>query len=135
MGFGDVADFLAHQGCADGRFQRDLACFEIHLVRADDLEGHACVRREVREFDLAQKADPVFRKGFGVDYAGMVQNLLQETDTADGLRLESPRFTVSRILAAVALRTCLREVLPYIRVDHIDKVVQLGHDLVVSLFR
>ena len=56
---GDFAYLLAHQGGAYRGFQRNLAGLEIHLVGAYYLESHACVGREVRKLDPAQKADPV----------------------------------------------------------------------------
>ena len=103
-------------------------------MRADYLEFHTGICRKVREFDLAQKADPVFRKGIRINHAGMVQDLLQETDTADCLSLFPPCFTLSRILAPIPLRAGLCDIFPHFRIDHVDKVLQLGRNLVVSLF-
>ena len=73
------------------RFQRYLASLQIHLMGADYLKFHSGICREVREFDLAQKTDSVFRKCFRVNDSGSLQNLLQETDTADGLRLPAAK--------------------------------------------
>ena len=67
--FGDFADLFAHQCSAYRRFQRNLSCLEIHLVRTDYLEFHSCICREIREFDPAQKTDSVFWKSVGVDNA------------------------------------------------------------------
>ena len=100
---------------------------------ADNLECHAGICREVGEFDPAQKGNPVFREGVGVDNARMLQDLLQETDAADGLSLYPPCFTVSRILAQVPLGAGLREVVLHFGVNLVDKMLQLGRNLVVSL--
>jgi hypothetical protein len=64
----------------------------------------------------------------------MFQNLLKETDTTDGLRLPPPGFTISGILAPVPLGASFRDDLAYLGIDHIDKVFQLGRNLVISLF-
>ncbi len=69
LGLYDFADLLAHQGGADRGFQRNLAGLEVHLVWADYLESHAGICREVREFDTAQKTNPVFWKIVGVNHA------------------------------------------------------------------
>ena len=100
---------------------------------ADYLECHAGIRREVREFNLAQKGNLVFGEDVGVDHARMLQDLLQETDTADGLRLDAPRFTVSRIFAQIPLGPGLREVVLHLGINLVDKMLQLGRNLVVSL--
>ena len=60
-GLGYFADLLAHQGGAYRGFQRNLAGLQVHFVGADNLKPHTGISREVREFDPAQKADPVFR--------------------------------------------------------------------------
>jgi hypothetical protein len=62
----------------------------------------------------------------------MFQNLLQEADAADGLRLPPPSFAVSRILAPVSLCAGLRNLIPHLRIDHADKMIQLGRNFVVS---
>ena len=69
LGLYDFADLLAHQGGADRGFQRNLAGLEVHHVWADYLEFHASICREVREFDTAKKANPVFWKIVGVYHA------------------------------------------------------------------
>ena len=81
---------------------------------------------------LINEVYPKVKDG-GVDYAGMLQDLLQETDTADGLRLDPPCFTVSRILTQVPLGAGFREVVLHLGVDLVDQVLQLGCNLVVSL--
>ena len=63
----------------------------------------------------------------------MLQDLLQETDTADGLRLDPPCFTVACILTQVPLGASLREVVLHLGVNLVDKMLQLGCNLVVSL--
>ena len=50
----------------------------------------------------------------------MLQNLLKKADTADGLRLDTPCFAVSRIVASVPLCTGLREVFLHLRVNLVD---------------
>ena len=101
LGLGYLADLLAHQGGDDRGFQRNLTSLQVHLVGADYLEFHPGICRQVRKFDLAQEADPVFGEDVRVDYAGMLQDLLQETDAADGLPLHAPGFPVSGIVASV----------------------------------
>ena len=134
LSLGDFADLLTHQGGADRGFQRDFARIEVHFVGADYLEFHSFIRREIREFDRAQKADPVFGQGVGVNHAGMLQDLLQETDAADSLRLDPPRFPVSGIIAPVPLGTGLREFVLHLRINFVDQVLQLTRNFVVSLF-
>ena len=65
----------------------------------------------------------------------MLQNLLEKTDTADGLRLTASGLTIACILAPVTLRTGFCDSVPHLGVDHIYKVIQLGSNFVVSLFR
>ena len=65
----------------------------------------------------------------------MFQDFLQETDTADGLRLDPPCFAVSGILAQVPLGACLREVVLHLGVNYAHKMLQLGCNLIVSLLR
>ena len=125
-GLGDLADLLAHEGCADRGLQRNLAGLEVHLVRADYLEAHAGVCREIRELDAAQKAHPVLGEDVGADHAGMLQDLLQEADAADGLGLDAPRFAVSCIFAQVPLGTGLREVVLHLGVNLAHQMLQLG---------
>ena len=134
MSLGCFADLPAHQGRADRGFQRDLAGLEVHLMRAYYLKLHPGIGREVREFDSTQKADPVFRERCRINHALIFNDLLQEADTADGLRLSAPCFAVSGILTPVPLRAGLSDHLAHLRIDHVDKVVQLSHELVVSLF-
>ena len=100
---------------------------------ADDLELHPCICREIREFYTTQKADPVLWKCIRVNHARVLQNLLQEADTAYGLRLPAPCLTVTRIFAPVALSASLRNSPTHLWIDHTDKVIQLGRYLVVSL--
>ena len=64
----------------------------------------------------------------------MLQNLLQETDAADGFPLDAPCFTVSGILTAVSLGAGFREVFLHFGVHLFNEVLQLGGNLVVSLF-
>ena len=135
LGLGNLADLLTHQGGADRGFERDLAGLEVHLVGADYLESHSGICREVRELDPAEKAYSVFRESSRVYHAGMLQDLLQETYTADGFRLVPPRFPVARILAQVPLGASLRKVGFHFWIDLVDKVLQLGRNLVVSLLR
>ena len=133
LGLGDFADLLAHQGGADRGFQGDLPCLEVHLVGADDLEFHTFIGRQVREFDHAQQAHPVFGEGVGIDHAGMLQDFLQKADPADGLRLDPPRFAVSGIVAPVPLGAGLRELVLHLGIDLAYQMLQLGGNLVVSL--
>ena len=130
---GCFADLPAHQGGAYRRLQRNLAGLEIHFVRADDLELHPGVCGEVGELYPAQKAYSVFWKDVWVNHPGMLQNPLQETDPADGPGLFPPCLTVSCILTPVSLCAGLGEVLPHLGIDHVDKMIQLGRNLVVSL--
>ena len=65
----------------------------------------------------------------------MLQDLLQETDPADGLPVHPPRFTVSRIIAPVSLGAGLREVVRHLRINLVDQMLQLRGYLVVSLLR
>ena len=58
----DVTDLLTHQGSSNRRFERNLACLEVHLMWTDYLEFHTGICREIREFNRAQKADSVFWK-------------------------------------------------------------------------
>ena len=53
LGLGDFPYLLAHQGGADWGIQRNFAGLEVHLVGADNLELHAGICREVREYDPA----------------------------------------------------------------------------------
>ena len=62
----------------------------------------------------------------------MLQHFLQETDTADGLPLDPPGLTVSRVVTPVPLGAGLRELFLHFGVNHADQVVQLGCDFVVS---
>ncbi len=133
LGLDDLADLLAHQGGPDRGFERNLASLEIHLVGADYLEFHPGICREVREFDTAQKANPVFGEIVGVDHARMLQDLLKETDTADGLRLGPPCFAISGIIAPVTLCASFRKVLRDLGINHVYKVAQFSRDFVVSL--
>ena len=135
LGLGDFADLLAHQGGADRGFQRNLACFEVHFVWADNLEFQAGVCREVGEFDTAQQTDSVLGEDVGVNHTGMLQDLLQKADTADGLSLHPPRFTVAGIVTAVSLGAGLREVVLHLRINLFDQVSQLGRYFVESFFR
>ena len=135
LGLGHFADLLAHQGSSDRRFQRDLAGLQVHLVGADYLKLHTGICREICEFHLTQKTDSVFWKCIRIDHTGMFHNFLQESDTADGLRLPAPRFTVTGILAPVTLSAGLRHLVPDFGIDHGDKVIQLSRDLIISLFR
>lgn len=129
----DIAGLLSHQGGADRRFQRNLARFEVHLVWADYLEYHTRICREVSEFDFAQEAYPVFGELARVDYAGMLQDFLKEANAADGFRLDTSRFTVSRVFAQVPLGTSFRKVFFHLGVNHVYEIVQLGCNLLVSL--
>ena len=52
-----------------GYFADFLASLEVHLVGTDYLEPHARICREVGEFNLAQKTDPVFWESIGIDHA------------------------------------------------------------------
>ena len=52
----------------------------------------------------------------------MLQNLLQETDTADSLPLDAPGFPVARIVAPVTLRTHLGNFLGHLGVNVLDKM-------------
>ena len=65
----------------------------------------------------------------------MLQNLLEKTDTADGLRLTASGLTIACILAPVTLRTGFCNIISHLGIDHCDKVIQLGSNFVVSLFR
>ena len=56
----------------------------------------------------------------------MLQYLLQEADAADGLPLEPPGFTVSRIVAPVSLGTGLRQVIPHLGIDLFNEMLQFG---------
>ena len=134
LSFDCFADLPAHQGRADRRLKRDLAGLKVHLVGADNFEFHPGVCREIREFHRAQQTDSVLWEGGCINHAGILQDLLQETDAADGLGLPAPCFTVSGILTPVSLRTGLGHHFAYLRVDHADKVIQLGRNLVVSFF-
>ena len=58
-----------------------------------------------------------FGEGVGVDYAGMLQDLLQETDPAAGFRLVPPGFAVSCIIASVPLGAGLREVVRHLGIN------------------
>ena len=133
MGLGNLADFLTHQSGVDGGFKRYLPSLEVHFVGADYLECHSGICGEVREFDPAQKGNSVFGQNIRVNHTGIIQDLLKETDTADGLRLHSPCFTISRIIASVSLGASLRKVVLHLGVDHLDKVLKLGCNLVVTL--
>ena len=64
----------------------------------------------------------------------MLQDLLQETDTAYRLRLHTPCFAVSGIIASVSLGAGLRKVVPHLWINLVYKMLQLGRKLVVSLF-
>ena len=63
----------------------------------------------------------------------MLQYLLQETDTADGLRLDPPGFAVSRILAQVTLGAGLREIVLHLGINHVDELLQLSGNLIIPL--
>ena len=104
-------------------------------MRTDYLELHSDVRREICEFDLAQKAYSVFGKCLRINNTGIIQNLLQETYTADCLRLPASRFTITCILAPVPLCAGLCDLFTHLGVDHADKMIQLGRNLVISLLR
>ena len=129
-----IADLLAHQGRPNRRFQRNLARFKVHLVRTHYLEFHTGICREIREFHRAQKAYPVFGKGFRINHTGIFQYSLQEPYTADGLRLNTPCFAISGILTPISLCTCLCNIFPYLWINHIDKVIQFRQKFVESLF-
>ena len=134
MGLSDFADLLAHQGSTNRGFQRDLAGLEVHFVWADDLEFHLGICLQVCEFYLAQKAYSVLGESVGIDHTGVLQDLLQEADAADGLRLPPSCFTVARILAPVALGAGFSDMVTHFWIDHGYKVVQFGSKFVVSLF-
>ena len=101
---------------------------------AYNLVCHPGISIEVSEFHTAQKANFVFGQDVGVNYAGMFQNLLQKLDTADGLPLYAASLTVTSIIAPVPLGTHLRKIFRHFGVNLVDKVVQLGRNLVVPLF-
>ena len=61
LSLSDFSDLLAHKGCSDRRFQRNLAGLEVHFVWTDYLEFHSGICREISEFNATQKADSVFR--------------------------------------------------------------------------
>ena len=134
MSLGYFADFLAHQSCSYRGSERNLASLEVHLVGTDYLEFHSGICREIREFDTAQKTDPVSRESVRIDHSRMFKNLLQESDPADRLRLPPSCFAVSRILAPVPLCAGFSDMVSHLGIDHIDKVIQLRRNLVVSLF-
>ena len=129
-----IADLLAHQGRPNRRFQRNLARFKVHLMRAHYLEFHTGICREIREFHRAQKTYPVFWKSRRINHSGIFQNPLQETDTAYCLCLNPPCFAISGILTPIPLCTCLCDIFPYLWINHIDKVIQLRQKFVESLF-
>ena len=64
----------------------------------------------------------------------MLQDFLQETDAADGLPLDAPGLAISRIVAPVSLGAGLREVIGHLGVNLFNQMLQLGGNLVVSLF-
>ena len=101
---------------------------------AHNLEGHTGLGGQVGEFHPAQQANPVLGKVIGVDNPCVLQNTLQETDTADGLPLDAPGFTVARIVAPVPLGAGLRKVVRHLGVHLVYKMLQLRGNLVVSFF-
>ena len=102
---------------------------------ADDLEFHPRIGREVRKFDRAQQAHFDFGKSIGVNHAGILQDFLQETDTADGFHLVPPGLPIARILAQVPLGARLYEIILHAGINLVDQAIQLGCNLVVSLLR
>ena len=105
---------------------------EVHLVMADDGVCHCPAVAEMGEFHLAQQGNPVFRQCAPVDDPRMLEHLLQETDTAYGLALGSPRCAVFEILAQVSLGTGFGQLVPDPWIFHVDEIVEFGGNLVVS---
>lgn len=59
-----------------GTDSEDCLIDEDYLVGTYNLEFHPGIHREIREFNPAQKAYPVFWECIGINNAGMLQNLL-----------------------------------------------------------
>ena len=131
-GFDYISGFSSHQGFADRGVQRDLSVFQVHLVGAYDGVAHLGVGGEVGEFNLAEKGYLVFGEVPGVDYPGVLQNVLQEFDPADAFSLCPSGCAVFEVLAEVALSPRFGEFVFDLRVLDIDQVLELRCYFVVT---
>ena len=91
--------------------------------------------KHISNLHLAQQSHLVALQSRLVYYAGILQNLLLETDSAQQLALLSLGSMILKVLAEVALVASLGYGVTHSRQFHLYHVLKFSHELIVAFLR
>ena len=108
---------------------------KVCLVRIHYGVSHTALIGHISNLHLAQQSHLVALQSRLVYYAGILQNLLLETDSAQQLTLLSLGSMILKVLAEVALVACLGYGVTHSRQFHLYHVLKFSHELIVAFLR